>query len=233
MDENEFDKIAEEYTVITESVLGASGENTDFFAEYKVRDSRQLVDSLNFSSELKILDFGSGVGGSIPFFKRYYPLSQLTCLDVSRKSLAIASQRFQDLADFLHFSGETIPQDDDTFDVVFSACVFHHIPQNIHDKLLVEIRRILKPGGVFIAFEHNPLNFLTVKAVNNCPFDKNAVLIKGNKFRGLLIDAGFSNEGLHYRIFFPAQLKILRFFEKYLKWFPLGAQYYVFGQKPS
>ena len=34
-----------------------------------------------------------------------------------------------------------------------------------------------------------------------------------------------------YRVFFPAFLKILRTSEQYLKWFPLGGQYFVIAKK--
>ena len=42
----------------------------------------------------------------------------------------------------------------------------------------MELKRVLRAGGACVIFEHNPLNPLTVQAVNTCPFDENAVLIK-------------------------------------------------------
>lgn len=231
MNEEEFDKIAEEYSSLTQKVLGVSGESTEFFAEYKVKDTLEAVANLKYPSDLEILDFGSGVGGAVPYFLKYFPSCQLTCLDVSRKSLEIAANRFEKKACFKHFNGQKIPSPNDTFHIVFTACVFHHIPDKSHKSLLHEIHRVLKPGGIFIAFEHNPYNFLTVKAVDACPFDENAVLIKGSTFKRKIVSVGFLDEKLKYRIFFPSQLKQLRFLEKYMTWIPLGAQYYVYGQK--
>ena len=43
MDETEFDKFAQEYNELYQSVIGLSGKNIDFFAEYKVKDTVQCI----------------------------------------------------------------------------------------------------------------------------------------------------------------------------------------------
>jgi SAM-dependent methyltransferase len=133
---------------------------------------------------------------------------------------------------FKTFDGRHIPDDDNTYHIVFSACVFHHIQYEHHGPILCEIYRIIKPGGIIIVFEHNPYNPLTEHAVRTCAFDKNARLIKGKEFLKRLEKIGFINAFLCYRIFFPGLLRIFRPMEKYMGWLPLGAQYYVSGKKP-
>lgn len=233
MDKAEFDKYADEYKELNKGVIGISGEKSGFFAEYKVKDTAKLIRKFGFKENLSILDFGSGIGESVPFFLRHLPGCQLTCLDVSRKSLNIAADRFNGQASFLHFNGERIPLADNSFDVVFTACVFHHIPPVLHHSMVLEISRVLKPGGIFIAFEHNPYNFLTVRSVNACAFDEHAILIRGRDFRKLLSGNGLVEDKLHYRIFFPGILRFLRPLEKFMRWLPLGAQYYVYAKKPD
>ena len=227
LDKAEFDKFADEYKELYQDVIGVSGEDVEFFADYKVKDTAQLIREYGLPADLSILDFGSGIGGSVPFFLKHLPLCQLTCLDVSRKSLEICAKRYKGKARFVGLSGEKIPLEDNSFHVVFTACVFHHISPGSHQVLVEEIRRILKPGGIFIAFEHNPYNYLTVRAVNACSFDENAILIRGKNFRRLLRRSGLVNDKLHYRIFFPGPLGFLRPLEKLMRWLPLGAQYYV------
>lgn len=232
MDETEFDKFATEYQELHEAVLGPSGEDTEFFAKYKVRDTADLVANRGYPDDLAIMDFGSGVGLSVPWFLQVFPACRLTCLDVSRKSLEIGRSRFEGRPRFVHFDGSTIPFDADTFHLVFTACVFHHIPPDHHRRLVEEIHRVLKPEGLFIAFEHNPWNPLTVRAVNACEFDANAQLIRGPDFRRLLRECGLVRERLRYRLFFPGALRGLRPLESFLAWLPLGAQYHVSAQKP-
>ncbi len=235
MHEAEFDKFADEYRALHTANIRMSGESPEFFAEYKVRD---VIETLNADAAPRpaqpaILDFGGGIGTSVPYFRKYCPEARLTCLDVSRRSLAVASERFPDLADFAWFDGKTIPFSDECFDVAFAACVFHHIDHGLHRRLLGEIRRVLAPGGMVFVFEHNPLNPLTRHAVNTCAFDADARLISGPAMRRRLAEAGFAGARLRYRLFFPRQMDRLRPLEKYLTWMPLGAQYCVVGRKHS
>lgn len=229
MQESEFDKFADEYQAILSGNIRASGEGPEYFARYKVEDAVTMLGRLG--SSLRILDFGAGVGTSLPYFLKLLPESRVTCLDVSSKSLDFAKQRYSDQADFVRYDGGALPFPDEYFDMVFSACVFHHIPHGEHPALLRELRRVLHPGGHCVIFEHNLYNPLTVHAVNNCPFDENADLIKATDFDRRFRDAGFREVVHRYRIFFPGALRGLRFLERYLTWLPLGAQYYVRGLK--
>src|SRR5215468_8031816 len=232
MDEAEFDKFATEYRAMHAANIKVSGESPEYFAEYKiidlVRDSAQLG---ALGASPRVLDFGAGVGYSVPFFARHLPAARVTCLDVSQKSLEVGEAQHGRRAEFTHFDGARIPYADATFDVALASCVFHHIPAGEHVALLAEIRRVLKPRGLLFVFEHNPLNPLTRRAVDTCPFDENAVLIGAAKMRRRVLDASFADAIINYRIFFPRVLSGLRGLEPRLTWLPLGAQYYVRAAK--
>jgi ubiquinone/menaquinone biosynthesis C-methylase UbiE len=232
MDRAEFDKFADEYKALHVANIRLSGESPEYFAEYKIRDLRERTalpaDRLR---QARVLDFGAGVGASAAHFQTYCPESRVTCVDVSMKSLEIAAARFGQSADFVAFDGRRLPFADDTFDVAFSACVFHHIAAAEHPGLLAEMRRVMRRDGQLMIFEHNPLNPLTVHAVNTCSFDENAVLILGRAMKQRLARAGFRDAEVKYRVFFPRVLKWLRPLENFLGWLPLGAQYYVLAKK--
>lgn len=49
---------------------------------------------------------------------------------------------------FVLAGGEDIPEDDETFDVVFMFKSLHHVPLDLMDDTLSEIHRVLKPGGL-------------------------------------------------------------------------------------
>jgi ubiquinone/menaquinone biosynthesis C-methylase UbiE len=228
MEEAEFDKVAAQYRSMHAANIKITGEDPEYFAEYKVIDiANELAQRV---PRPRVLDFGAGIGNSVPFFRRHLPGSRVTCLDVSRKSLEIGSELHGEQAEFTHYDGITIPYETATFDVALASCVFHHIDHAEHVAQLREIRRVLKPGGMLCLFEHNPLNPLTRHAVNTCPFDENAVLIGAPTMRRRVRDAGFGNARVKYRIFFPHFLRTLRPLEPKLTWLPLGAQYYVLAQ---
>jgi ubiquinone/menaquinone biosynthesis C-methylase UbiE len=231
MDEVEFDKFADEYRDLHAANIKLSGESPEYFAEYKIADIASELTRTNAGAPTSILDFGAGVGYSVPFFARHLPSARVTCLDVSRKSLEIGAAKHGSVAEFRHFDGARIPYPDGTFDVALASCVFHHIPHHEHVALLAEIRRVLKPEGWLFVFEHNPLNPLTRHAVNTCAFDEHAELVRAPTMVRRVRDAGFGTAKANYRIFFPHALRGLRPLEAQLKWLPLGAQYYVAARK--
>ena len=230
MDEVEFDKFADEYRAMHAANIRLSGEDPEYFAEYKIVDiAAELARHALVPS--RALDFGAGVGYSVPFFARHLPAARVTCLDVSRKSLDVGAARHGSAAEFTHFDGRKIPFEDGTFDVALASCVFHHIPHEEHVALLAEIRRVLAPNGRLFVFEHNPLNPLTRYAVNTCEFDEHAKLVLAPSMRQRVCDAGFASAAIRYRIFFPHALRSMRPLEAKMTWLPLGAQYYVVARK--
>lgn len=67
--------------------------------------------------------------------------------DVWAQINAHAGVRFQ------FYDGQTIPYPDSTFDVVFSYAVLEHIPPSEIPRIMAEIRRVLKPAGMFYVFQ--------------------------------------------------------------------------------
>jgi len=228
MDRSEFDRFADEYHATHRTNVAASGEAPEYFADYKMKDlSRLVTPHATRDGALRVLDFGAGVGTSVPFFRRHLPAASLTCVDVSIRSLEIGAGRYSRDATFVAFDGARLPFAAGTFDWAFSACVFHHIAASEHAGLFAEIRRVVRPGGGIMIYEHNPLNPLTRRVVDTCPFDEHAVLIGARELRSRLESAGFGQASIRYRVFFPRALSWLRPMEPWLGWLPLGAQYYV------
>ncbi|MEP9388019.1 class I SAM-dependent methyltransferase [Mesorhizobium sp. KR9-304] len=232
MREAEFDQYAEDYRSLHADSIRLSGESPDYFASYKVDDVAERLADLGVLPE-RILDFGGGIGNSITFLRSAFPDAELVLLDPSEKSLAVAEKRHSGQARITAFDGVTIPFADAYFDLVFVACVFHHIPERDQVPTLGEINRVLRSGGSVFVFEHNPFNPLTVKAVADCVFDKGAVLISASEMRSRMAAAGFGQSRICYRIFLPHFLRSLRPLEKLLCWLPLGGQYFVHASKPN
>lgn len=221
-----FDNYTETYDRLHAQSTKLSGEETSFFAEYKIATVREQLGR----DPSAIFDFGSGIGNSVPYWKKYFKNSHLTCADVSQKSLEVIDAQFaQDHVRTEQITGLSLSSRDKNFELVYSACVFHHIDEREHVQWLKELHRIAKPGARLAIFEHNPWNPLTRKAVKDCPFDDDAVLISAPEFRRRVQAAGWKNVHIHYVLFFPKFLSSFRFLEKYLTWLPIGAQYVVYG----
>ena len=226
----EFDKFAEEYLAAHARNIRLSGEDPEYFARYKIDEVLRRWSADGRAAPDSILDFGTGIGNTLPHFARAFPAARITALDVSEKSLEIAARRFPGIATLVRHDGGALPLPHAGFDLVFSACVFHHIDADEHVPLLGQLRQLLRPGGWLVIFEHNPLNPLTRFAVSTCPFDENAVLLSGRTLRRRLQAAGFGDVEIAYTAFFPRALAALRRFERALTWLPVGAQYYAIAR---
>lgn len=229
MTQQEFDAHARSYKEVLDQSIGFSGEDSAYFAEYKIRDLRRELAQSGADTEaaLRLLDFGCGVGTSMPHARRHFAKAELLGVDVSEESLAEARARHGDMARFLVLGGSELPVEVSSLDAAYAMCVFHHVDEAVHVHLLSEVRSRLKPGGMMMVYEHNPFNPLTVRVVNNCPFDENAKLIRASVMAQRCRDAGFKDVKVRYRVFFPGFLKVFRFAEGLLSWLPLGGQYYV------
>ena len=111
-------------------------------------------------AEKRILEIGCGNGELSVWLAENG--AEVWGLDISDESIAIAERRAREngVSERAHFivgPGETTGQPDAFFDVVFIAVSLHHL---IVEDALKEIRRVLKPSGVFVAIE--PFVFLTM-----------------------------------------------------------------------
>lgn len=225
----EFDLVADEYHTQHKKNLAITGEDPEYFAEYKIVDLASYIRAKNLPAS-NIFDFGCGIGNSVEHFRTHFPESDLCCGDVSRRSMEIAKARFSPKESYVHIE-DSIPLPTGSQDIVFTACVFHHIPHEEHHQWLLELNRITRPGGVLAIYEHNPWNPLTVRAVRTCPFDVNARLIRSGIMKRRALDAGWCDVDIRYKIFFPSILKFFRPLEKYLSQVCLGAQWRLITRK--
>jgi SAM-dependent methyltransferase len=127
---------------------------------------------------------------------------------------------------------ERIPFDDAQFDFVTAVCVYHHVPVAARAALTREVRRVLRPGGIFAIIEHNPYNPATRLIVKRTPVDVDAILLYPGETQSLLRSAGLAIRGTSYFLYLPEGIyRFAGVVEDLLRHIPLGGQYAVFGRK--
>jgi SAM-dependent methyltransferase len=103
------------------------------------------------SASLRALEIGCGLGRLMKPLSRHF--SEVHGVDVSDEMVRLARERLRDVphahahvtngANLAQFAG-------DWFDFVYSYAVFQHIPsRDVVLEYMNEIRRVLKPGGIF------------------------------------------------------------------------------------
>jgi ubiquinone/menaquinone biosynthesis C-methylase UbiE len=227
--DNTFDDAAASYNATVQQAIGASGETVLFFAELKVNLMTRVIGE---RSPGRILDFGCGIGNATRALGRAFPTSYVVGFDISAESLAIAREATADhdgRIEYVSSGTERLPFDDQSIDAAFTSCVFHHIDPAERLHWARELRRVLRRGSPLVLFEHNPNNPLTTRVVRRIPFDADAILLPASETRSLLQRAGFLTSRPWFYFFFPSFLSKLRALEPFLKWLPMGAQYFVVG----
>jgi ubiquinone/menaquinone biosynthesis C-methylase UbiE len=126
---------------------------------------KMTIDNALLMSGESLLDVGCGTGGvTIPGKQRIGQHGKAAGIDPSPEMIAVASTKAARAGleiDFRIGVIEALPYRDATFDVVTSSLMMHHLPEDLQQKGLMEIYRVLKPGGrVLIADTMRPGGFL-------------------------------------------------------------------------
>jgi SAM-dependent methyltransferase len=155
--------------------------------------------------EKKVLDWGCGNG----HFSYFLTLQNIATTGFSFDSLPVFLEKVS-LFHFVKGSPEEptqLPFAQSTFDIVFSVGVLEHVHETggSEEKSLDEIRRILKPGGLFICY-HFPNKFQWVEYVGRFLglaeyFHRRKYSQRGTK--KLVHRAGFTIEEIGRYNFFP------------------------------
>ena len=227
----DFDEYSERYRDAVEESISFVGADLDFFTQAKAEVLLELVrDRVGEPTGASFLDVGCGPGETDALLKGR--VGRLAGVDVATRMVERASG-LNPWADYRRFEpGKSMPFEEGSFDVCFAISVLHHVPRSERPALIDAMKLILRPGGLLVLVEHNPLNPLTRHAVAGCEFDRDAELLRSQEARRLLRQAGLPNPGRRYILFFPRASGLLRGIERRLGWFPLGAQYAAFAQRP-
>jgi glycosyltransferase involved in cell wall biosynthesis/ubiquinone/menaquinone biosynthesis C-methylase UbiE len=133
-------------------VKDAAPHTLDWFLEaeaYRYREyAPWMAEVMEFGNHegAEVLEIGGGMGTDLAQFALHG--AQVTDLDLSSGHLEHARENFRLRglsARFLHDDAERLPFNDNTFDVVYSNGVLHHMPNT--RTAVAEIFRVLKPGG--------------------------------------------------------------------------------------
>jgi SAM-dependent methyltransferase len=227
----DFDHYANDYEKLLKASTKAAGFEPSFFDEHKIKTLFKDFSShaTGTNQRVKILNFGCGIGKSEPFINNYFSNCTICSVDVSEKSIEAAKERNKEFKniEFIKYDAIEDLHLKDTFDIIFVANVFHHIPESFHIPILTRLKTFLSPTGHLYVFEHNPQNPLTKNAFNTCEFDAGCEMIHPSTFVSMCKEAGYKTIERNYVLFFPKFLSLFSSLEKFLTWCPLGAQYYI------
>src|SRR3954471_9447968 len=155
----EFDQFSESYEQLLNDPIRNrfSPGGTEFFHVRKRDLIRDYFRRRNMDTrKLAYLDLGCGKGELASMLRNDF--ARVMGCDPSAGMLSAGELVSKGIEVRVQDNLSLIPCEDGTFDFVTAVCVFHHVPLSARAALVLEARRVLKPGGALAIIEHNPYN---------------------------------------------------------------------------
>src|SRR5439155_3622134 len=185
----DFDDVATDYEDKINSALAFAGREHSFYIDIKREHILRLAQAhFRDLGALDVLDLGCGLGAYHSGLEGKF--RELHGVDVSARSIELAAAQHPSVH-YSTFDGGRLPYRDGQFSIVFTVCVMHHVPPPQWTSFAAEMFRVTRTGGLALVFEHNPYNPVTQYIVKTCDNDKDAVLLRPRKLRGMYVAAGF------------------------------------------
>ena len=225
-----FDIHADEYSKKINKTLNKYGADHDFFTAHKAGLLLEILATHSKDpADMTLMDVGCGVGKVHAHLKQSF--KSILGIDLSEPSIDVARALHPEVH-YECYGGDVLPAADNSVDMTLAICVFHHVPVQQWQAFSAEMMRVLRPGGLAVVIEHNPLNPLTRHIVNTCPLDADAVLLQPRKLRGLFQSVGAEAVTSRTVLSVPPKASFLKKIDNYLGVLPFGAQYYTLAHKP-
>ncbi len=112
----------------------------------------------------RILEIGVGLGTDHLQFVRAG--ARTTGIDLTPRSIELTSKRIEQegrQSDLRVMDAEALEFEDNSFDAVYSFGVLHHVPST--ERAFREVRRVLRPGGVFLGGLYSRESFIHARLV--------------------------------------------------------------------
>ena len=118
----------------------------------ELRFKEELIDAAAIDRGQRVLDVGCGTGTMLLMIAQRHPDASLAGVDPDPRVLERAQRKIAQAGRAIALreaSATALPYADESFDVVVSSLVFHHLTSEEKLEAMREILRLLRPAGEF------------------------------------------------------------------------------------
>ena len=162
------------------------------------RFKRRLLQQASLQPGWDVLDLGSGTGTLALWAKQAQPAARIVGLDGDPQILEIARRKARKRRCEIEFReglSYRLPFEDNSFDCVLSSLFFHHLVPDDKRATLVEVRRVLRPGGELHIADWGaavgPVSRALFRAGQRLDGEANTIDHVTGRFQDYLSQAGF------------------------------------------
>ena len=130
--------------------MGYTGPEMDYWGQSLAAQYRKMEPD---SDPKRILDMGCTTGASTIPWKKMFPNAEVHGIDIGPALLRYAHARAESMGVCIHLSQQNAEQtnfDAESFDVVASGLLMHETSKRALNRIFLESRRLLKPGGTMM-----------------------------------------------------------------------------------
>jgi len=146
-----------------------------------IKQKKIIREVFNLNSGNKILDIGCGTGEFAGLFSK----CDYCGIDISDKYIKYAAKKNK--GNFKVMDATSLRFSDNSFDYVLIMAILHHLDDNNVNKLLLEAKRVLKPGGKILIMEDakvEKLENLLIKFIQK--FDKGEFIRTPEQYKNII-----------------------------------------------
>ncbi len=115
----------------------------------------ESINQTNAKKEIKILDVACGTGRMLPIVFSQNKKIDYTGLDTSSEMTSVLKEKANKLGEIKNVKiilgdASKMPFKENSFDIVFSYHLLWHLPKQEQEKIIYEMIRVTKKGGVII-----------------------------------------------------------------------------------
>lgn len=150
-------------------------------------DASFLVDVMGKylpAGNLTVCEWGCGPARLVQHLTRVPSIAKVLACDYNPRTVAWCAATFPQIEFLKNELAPPLPLKSDSLDVLYCVSVFTHLSEAMHYEWIAEIRRVLKPGGIFLGTFHGEKTKQNLLPWELADFNAGKLVVRSGPYEG-------------------------------------------------